>query len=381
VRKEDSAEFALPDKKDGAGRVPDQRDAAGPASRQELMAALAAELRAAVRGAERRSGRAVDKAVLARQVSVSRNSVYAYLDGSRLPPAAILDALLLELGVDSAERHRLGEERDAIAEHRRRGERAAGAEQATSAAEAQRATSPADAEPADSPADAQRAGSPADTADPAADPATVGLEPIAPQPSGTEAPPPADPVPAAPPPAGTETLAPEPGQAGDLSAPPAVTEDAVLNQTPRRPGRWRGRRLVLAGVLAAVVLAVGVASAWYLHSSARPSVVVTKGASAVGHIGRSGNPCTDPSCAFVTIVVQHFRPHQSYVLRCHATGGRDPVENRAGYFTTRITTDAHGDAELSGAASCLWGYQATQVWASIEAPDGSVKVVAPPVDW
>src|SRR5215471_17575989 len=89
---------------------------------------LAGELRGLVRAAERRSGRKIGRASLARAVYISPQSLYAYLSGSRLPPAATLDALLIELGASSDQQRRLAAIRDQVEEGRHaRGSPAAGA--------------------------------------------------------------------------------------------------------------------------------------------------------------------------------------------------------------------------------------------------------------
>jgi tetratricopeptide (TPR) repeat protein len=79
---------------------------------------LAAELRRLVRACEQRSGRKVDRASLARAVRISPQSLYAYLRGSRLPPAATLDALLIALGASSEHSRHLAGIRDEVEENR-----------------------------------------------------------------------------------------------------------------------------------------------------------------------------------------------------------------------------------------------------------------------
>src|SRR5579863_2121570 len=79
---------------------------------------LAAELRRLVRAAEQRSGRKIDRASLAQVIHVSPQSLYAYLNGSRLPPAATLDALLVEIGAGSEEIRGLAGLRDEAEEQR-----------------------------------------------------------------------------------------------------------------------------------------------------------------------------------------------------------------------------------------------------------------------
>ncbi|HEV2374493.1 MAG TPA: tetratricopeptide repeat protein [Streptosporangiaceae bacterium] len=80
---------------------------------------FAADLRRVVWAVEQRSGRKVDRASLAQAVHVSSQSLYAYLNGSRLPSAATLDALLIQLGVDGGQLRRLAEARDQVEECRR----------------------------------------------------------------------------------------------------------------------------------------------------------------------------------------------------------------------------------------------------------------------
>ncbi|MFI6333514.1 ATP-binding protein [Streptomyces sp. NPDC050535] len=85
----------------------------------ELRRRLAAELTRAVLGAEKRRGRALDRAELARRLNVSASSLYAYLNGTTLPGADVLDGLLAELGVTGREAGRLGTLRDTAETARR----------------------------------------------------------------------------------------------------------------------------------------------------------------------------------------------------------------------------------------------------------------------
>ncbi|MFD5625001.1 ATP-binding protein [Streptomyces sp. NPDC127072] len=78
----------------------------------ELRRRLAAELTGAVLGAEKRRGRALDRAELARRLNVSASSLYAYLNGTTLPGADVLDGLLAALGVTGVQAGRIGTLRD-----------------------------------------------------------------------------------------------------------------------------------------------------------------------------------------------------------------------------------------------------------------------------
>lgn len=80
------------------------------------LAQFAAELRQAKSDAERRQRREIAVSALADKVRVSRQSVYAYLNGTTLPSAYVLDCLLLALGI--TDRGRLEELRDGIEETR-----------------------------------------------------------------------------------------------------------------------------------------------------------------------------------------------------------------------------------------------------------------------
>lgn len=74
---------------------------------------------------ERRRGRALDRADLARRINVSRSSLYAYLNGTTLPSTAVFDRLLTALGADAARQRRLGTLRDAAEVAQQRGGRGA----------------------------------------------------------------------------------------------------------------------------------------------------------------------------------------------------------------------------------------------------------------
>ncbi|WP_333762372.1 ATP-binding protein [Streptomyces sp. IBSBF 2390] len=73
---------------------------------------LAVELTRAVVRAEKTSGRTLDRRELARRLSVSTSSLYAYLNGTTLPGTGVFDALLAALGVFGPEAGRLATLRD-----------------------------------------------------------------------------------------------------------------------------------------------------------------------------------------------------------------------------------------------------------------------------
>ncbi|HEY0638809.1 MAG TPA: helix-turn-helix domain-containing protein, partial [Pseudonocardiaceae bacterium] len=75
-------------------------------------AALAAELYALVLRRQRAAGGALKRATLARAIGVSQSSLYAYLNGTTLPPPEVLDRLLVALDVPAAEHRRLATARD-----------------------------------------------------------------------------------------------------------------------------------------------------------------------------------------------------------------------------------------------------------------------------
>jgi transcriptional regulator with XRE-family HTH domain len=274
------------------------------AGRQGLKQQLAAALRDAVRAEERRTGRSLDKAVLARRVTVSRNSVYAYLEGRRLPSAPVLDALLIELSVNADERCRLGMLRDSIADYR------------------------------------QHAG---------------GLESNA-EPDEVDAEPP------------------------ETNGEPADSRGGGRGRMLRLlPRAWARRTLVSASAACLVVgAAAGGMSLWQAR---QPEAVIRKGASAVGLTGHSGHACTDPSCAYVSIQLRRFTPHHTYLVTCRSDGGMDPLENRNGFYTVRMSTDDRGNSILSDPTSCMWGYQATHVWVSVQSNDGIPEVTSNAVSW
>src|SRR5882757_8616516 len=80
---------------------------------------LAAELTRAVVRAEKRLGRTLDRAELARRLNVSPSSLYAYLNGTTLAGVAVFDELLTALGVTGPEAGRLSTLRDAADTARR----------------------------------------------------------------------------------------------------------------------------------------------------------------------------------------------------------------------------------------------------------------------
>ncbi|MFJ5609173.1 ATP-binding protein [Streptomyces sp. NPDC093221] len=73
---------------------------------------LAVELAHAVVRAEKRLGRALDRAELARRLNVSPSSLYAYLNGTTLAGVGVFDELLVALGVGGPEAGRLSTLRD-----------------------------------------------------------------------------------------------------------------------------------------------------------------------------------------------------------------------------------------------------------------------------
>jgi tetratricopeptide (TPR) repeat protein len=90
-----------------------------PASSDDTIT-TAAELGRVLKGLVRhRPGGAVKVAALAKRLSLSQSTLYAYLAGTTLPPGDVLDDLLGELRVPPGERRRLTLARDAL--HRRRG--------------------------------------------------------------------------------------------------------------------------------------------------------------------------------------------------------------------------------------------------------------------
>ncbi|MBC3840936.1 helix-turn-helix transcriptional regulator [Streptacidiphilus sp. 4-A2] len=80
---------------------------------------LAEELTSALMGAERREGRSIDRGRLARQLSISPASLYAYLSGSTVPRAGLFDRLLEQLGVTGRAVGHLASLRDAAEAERR----------------------------------------------------------------------------------------------------------------------------------------------------------------------------------------------------------------------------------------------------------------------
>ena len=79
---------------------------------------LAVELRLLHQRARRKPG-GLSVQAIADAAKVSRQSVYAYLKGTHLPPSEIFDKLLRVLGATAEESKRLWELRDAIEESRR----------------------------------------------------------------------------------------------------------------------------------------------------------------------------------------------------------------------------------------------------------------------
>ncbi|MFC8043331.1 NB-ARC domain-containing protein [Nocardia sp. NPDC057353] len=83
------------------------------------MAAFVAELQAAVVRAEKRHR--VSRVAIAKRLSVSPGSVYAYLNGTTLPGTEIFDRLLAELHIGAADAKRLVDLRDTVDIARRGG--------------------------------------------------------------------------------------------------------------------------------------------------------------------------------------------------------------------------------------------------------------------
>lgn len=77
---------------------------------------LARELRRLLRDTERRWGRGIARAGLAKRIGVSASSLYAYLNGTTLIPADALFHLLRELGVDEQHAHEVRRARDDLTE-------------------------------------------------------------------------------------------------------------------------------------------------------------------------------------------------------------------------------------------------------------------------
>ncbi|NDU74780.1 tetratricopeptide repeat protein [Actinomadura sp. DSM 109109] len=92
----------------------------------EMRRELAREIALLVFDQERRHGRGVDRADLARRINVSRSSLYAYLKGTTLPPTPVLDELLSALEAGGERRRRLSTLRDEIEVAQQRGPRRAG---------------------------------------------------------------------------------------------------------------------------------------------------------------------------------------------------------------------------------------------------------------
>jgi tetratricopeptide (TPR) repeat protein len=84
---------------------------------------LAAELRRLWSVAERRLGAPIKVGAFARELFLSQSSLYAYRDGSTLPPPLVLDRIVLALGGAPEDLRRLAELREAAAEARQRSRR------------------------------------------------------------------------------------------------------------------------------------------------------------------------------------------------------------------------------------------------------------------
>ncbi|MDX6354692.1 MAG: hypothetical protein QOF98_1595 [Streptomyces sp.] len=89
-------------------QVPAQPDPDPAAARREL----AAELNRAILAEEKRLGRGIGRIELARRLHVSKGSLYAYLNGTTLPPSGTFELLLRELHVTGGGMGHLGTLRD-----------------------------------------------------------------------------------------------------------------------------------------------------------------------------------------------------------------------------------------------------------------------------
>jgi transcriptional regulator with XRE-family HTH domain len=343
--------------------------------RQILLDDFAQELRSAIRASERRRGQSVDRTALAREISVSRNSVYSYLNGRRLPSATVLQALMTALGLEAAIRRRLISKRDAVADHRHLAEPPSIPTDPTSKPEPtppSRPTKPTTSvtEP-EQPADA----APPSTHSPGPTPNSMASNWTAPRsvvPRST-APDSTAPHSTAPHSTAPHSTAPNSAASG---LPVADSGSKTVDDGGSRRGRRRRMTSAIgAGVAILVVAGVG----WSLHAAHRPAVTAGRGGQAVGHTGPAGATCTDTSCAYVTVALEHFVPGQAYDVICHANGGANPIENRRGYHLAEISTDRRGHASMDRA--CIWGYRGTEVWVSVETLDGRPLATSAPVDW
>lgn len=93
----------------------EERERAGDPARR-----LGAELRRLWSAAERRGGAPIKVGAFAKELFLSQSSVYAYRDGSTLPPPLVLDKIVLALGGTAEDLRRLADLRDAAAERRQR---------------------------------------------------------------------------------------------------------------------------------------------------------------------------------------------------------------------------------------------------------------------
>jgi tetratricopeptide (TPR) repeat protein len=95
--------------------------------------AFVRELNAALSRSERSRGQALDRVALAREVPISVQSLYAYLNGTTIPPNDVFERLLDVLGIAGAERGRLATARDNADSARRARRRARSAGRADTA--------------------------------------------------------------------------------------------------------------------------------------------------------------------------------------------------------------------------------------------------------
>ncbi|MEU0886165.1 tetratricopeptide repeat protein [Lentzea sp. NPDC005914] len=79
---------------------------------EDSRADLIAEVQRLILAKERKTGKPIKRATLARSIGVSTSSIYAYLNGTTLPPTDTFDRLLDALVVPAAERRRLSTARD-----------------------------------------------------------------------------------------------------------------------------------------------------------------------------------------------------------------------------------------------------------------------------
>jgi transcriptional regulator with XRE-family HTH domain len=96
--------------------APEEGAAAVTDDRISLENRIVAELRHAVRDHEKATGRPANVRGLARAANISRSSLYTYLNGTTIPDAAKMDAILTALTCDDAVRARLNDLYDQLAD-------------------------------------------------------------------------------------------------------------------------------------------------------------------------------------------------------------------------------------------------------------------------